>query len=130
MLQGDTQVIPVDPSNTPDSPSSPNNNESTPPPPPPKKKEETNTNESITSFAWICRSLQNTAPSQEAETISPWISKFTHVLHFCYLCSARKIEPIIYTMPGSNDITDWQETLEQLHLSHALSATMAVSNVM
>jgi hypothetical protein len=34
--------------------------------------------------------------------------EFYHVILFCYLCGVGNIEPIVYTIPNSLDITEWQ----------------------
>lgn len=89
--------------------------------------------ESITPVARNRRSIESTTNHHEADPLIPWLTDFTHVFHFCYLCSIGKIEPIIYTVPSSSDIIEWHESVELTHLlrptpshptiSHMLSAS-------
>jgi len=54
--------------------------------------------------------------NQDFESNHHWLSEFHHVLQFCYLCEMGKIKPIIYTIPHSCDITEWQTSVESKYL--------------
>jgi hypothetical protein len=56
---------------------------------------------------------------------SKWLSEFNHVFQFCYLCGLGKIEPIIYTVPNSWDITERKSNIEKkyLHLPTILTTS-------
>ena len=41
-----------------------------------------------------------------------WVSKFGHILHFCYLCSKERVKNIVYSISSTPDILNWQSSIE------------------
>jgi hypothetical protein len=92
----DTDVTITDPLATPDPTNSSETDETTPL----EFVDSSITEDSDTPITRTRRHHNTKVSSEALTTTSPWFTEFTHVFHFCYLCSVGKIEPIIYSIPG------------------------------
>jgi hypothetical protein len=87
-------------------------------------------NDAITPIRGVRHQPESEELSHQQEATHLWLEEFQHALYFCYLCEIGKMDPIIYSVQPSNDIIEWQRSVESKYLFNDHLHNQNMSNIL
>jgi hypothetical protein len=87
-------------------------------------------NDAIAPIRGVRHQPESEELSHQQEATHLWLEEFQHALYFCYLCEIGKMDPIIYSVQPSNDIIEWQRSVESKYLFNDHLHNQNMSNIL